>query len=53
MGRFRGVRITGDILHNRQEHMNAFAMMREGLAFLEPGADPAAGIPFSAWQSPP
>jgi len=35
MGRFRGTRITGDILHNRQEHMNAFTMMREGLAFLE------------------
>lgn len=35
MGRFRGTRITGDILHNRQEHINAFTMMREGLAFLE------------------
>ena len=35
MGRFRGTKITGDILHNRQEHMNAFAMMREGMAFLD------------------
>lgn len=35
MGRFRGTKITGDILHNRQEQMNAFAMMREGMAFLD------------------
>lgn len=35
MGRFRGTAITGEIVDNRQEHMNAFAMVREGLAFLE------------------
>ena len=35
MGRFRGTAITGDILHNRQERMNAFSMMREGIAFLD------------------
>lgn len=35
MGRFRGTKITGDILHNRQEQMNAFAMMREGMAFFD------------------
>lgn len=35
MGRFRGTSITGDILHSRQEQMNAFAMMREGMEFLD------------------
>ena len=33
MGRFRGTRITGDILHNRQERVNVFVMMREGIVF--------------------
>jgi ATP-dependent DNA helicase RecG len=35
MGRFRGTKITGEIVDNRQEHMHAFAMVREGMAFLE------------------
>ena len=35
MGRFRGTEITGRIVDNRQERMNAFAMVREGMAFLE------------------
>jgi ATP-dependent DNA helicase RecG len=35
MGRFRGTEITGDIVDNRQEHMHAFAMVREGMAFLD------------------
>jgi ATP-dependent DNA helicase RecG len=35
MGRFRGSEITGEIVDNRQEQMNAFAMVREGMAFLE------------------
>ena len=35
MGRFRGTKITGDILDNKQEHMHAFAMVREGMAFLD------------------
>jgi len=35
MGRFRGAEITGEIVDNRQEQMNAFAMVREGMAFLE------------------
>ncbi len=35
LGRFRGAEITGEIVDNRQEHMNAFAMVREGTAFLE------------------
>lgn len=29
MGRFRGTEVTGEIVDNRQEHMNAFAMVRE------------------------
>lgn len=35
LGRFRGTEITGEIVDNRQERMNAFAMVREGMAFLE------------------
>ena len=35
LGRFRGTRITGDILDNRQDHMHAFAMVREAMAWLE------------------
>ncbi len=35
MGRFRGTKITGDILDNRQEHLHAFAMVREAVAWLD------------------
>ncbi len=35
LGRFRGTKITGDILDNKQEHMHAFAMVREAVAFLD------------------
>ena len=35
LGRFRGTKITGDILDNRQDHMHAFAMVREAMAWLE------------------
>lgn len=35
LGRFRGTKITGDILDNRQEHLHAFAMVREAIAFLD------------------
>ena len=35
MGRFRGTEVTGEIVDNRQEYMNAFTMVREGMAFLE------------------
>ena len=35
MGRFRGAEITDEIVDNRQERMHAFAMVREGMAFLE------------------
>jgi len=35
MGRFRGTEIIGDILDNKQEYLHAFAMVREGMAFLD------------------
>jgi ATP-dependent DNA helicase RecG len=35
LGRFRGTKITGDILDNRQDYLHAFAAVREGMAFLE------------------
>jgi ATP-dependent DNA helicase RecG len=35
MGRFRGTKITGDILDNRQEHLHAFAIVREAMAWLD------------------
>ena len=35
MGRFRGTEITGDILDNKQEYLHAFAVVREGMAFLD------------------
>jgi ATP-dependent DNA helicase RecG len=35
LGRFRGTRITGDILDNRQEYLHAFAMVREAIAWLD------------------
>jgi ATP-dependent DNA helicase RecG len=35
LGHFRGTEITGDIVDNRLEHMNAFAMVRESMTFLE------------------
>jgi len=35
LGRFRGAKITGDILDNKQEHMHAFAMVREAIAWLD------------------
>jgi len=35
LGRFRGSSVTGDILDNRQEHMHAFAAVREAMSFLE------------------
>lgn len=35
LGRFRGTAILGDILDNKQEHMHAFAMVREAMAWLD------------------
>jgi ATP-dependent DNA helicase RecG len=35
LGRFRGTTITGDIVDNKQEHLHAFAMVREAVAWLD------------------
>ena len=45
MGRFRGTKITGDILDNQQEHLHAFAIVREGMAFLDRTLPLAARFP--------
>jgi len=45
MGRFRGTKITGDILDNRQEHLHAFAMVREAMAWLDRTLPLAAHFP--------
>jgi ATP-dependent DNA helicase RecG len=45
LGRFRGTKITGDILDNKQEHMHAFAIVREGMAFLDRTLPLAARFP--------
>lgn len=34
LGRFRGTTVTGPVVDSRQERMNAFAMVREGMSFL-------------------
>jgi len=45
MGRFRGSTITGDILDNRQEHLHAFAIVREAMAWLDRTLPLAARFP--------
>jgi len=35
LGRFRGTKITGDILDNKQEYLHAFTMVREAIAWLD------------------
>lgn len=45
MGRFRGTEITGDILDNRQEHLHAFAILREAMAWLDRTLPLAAHFP--------
>jgi ATP-dependent DNA helicase RecG len=45
MGRFRGTKITGDILDNRQEHLHAFAIVREAMAWLDRTLPLAAHFP--------
>lgn len=45
LGRFRGTKITGDILDNRQEHLHAFAMVREAMAWLDRTLPLAARFP--------
>lgn len=45
LGRFRGSKITGDILDDKQEHMHAFAMVREAIAWLDRTLPLAARFP--------
>jgi ATP-dependent DNA helicase RecG len=45
LGRFRGTKITGDIVDNKQEHMHAFAMVREAVAWLDRTLPLAARFP--------
>lgn len=45
MGHFKGTTITGDILDNKQEYMHAFAMVKEGMAFLDRALPLAARFP--------
>ncbi len=45
LGRFRGTKITGDILDNKQEHMHAFAMVHEAIAWLDRTLPLAARFP--------
>lgn len=45
LGRFRGTRITGDILDNKQEHLHAFAIVREAMAWLDRTLPLAAHFP--------
>jgi len=45
LGRFRGTKITGDILDNKQDAMHAFAMVREAVAWLDRTLPLAAHFP--------
>jgi ATP-dependent DNA helicase RecG len=45
MGRFRGTKVTGDILDNRQEHLHAFAIVREAMGWLDRTLPLAAHFP--------
>jgi len=45
LGRFRGTAITGNILDDKQEHMHAFAMVREAVAWLDRVLPLAAHFP--------
>ena len=48
LGRFRGTRITGDILDNKQEYLHAFAMVREAIAWLDRTLPLSARFPKGA-----
>ena len=48
LGRFRGTKITGDILDNKQEHLHAFAMVREAIAWLDRTLPLSARFPQGA-----
>ena len=45
MGRFRGTKITGDILDKRQEHLHAFGIVRDAMAWLDRTLPLAARFP--------
>ncbi len=45
LGRFRGTKITGDILDNQQLHLHAFGMVREAIAWLDRTLPLAARFP--------
>lgn len=45
LGRFRGTKITGDILDNQHLHLHAFAMVREAIAWLDRTLPLAARFP--------
>ncbi len=48
LGRFRGTKITGDILDNKQEHRHAFAMVREAIEWLDRTLPLSARFPKGA-----
>jgi ATP-dependent DNA helicase RecG len=48
LGRFRGTKITGDILDNRQDYLHAFAMVREAIAWLDRTLPLSARFPRGA-----
>jgi predicted HTH transcriptional regulator len=48
LGRFRGTKITGDILDNKQEHLHAFTMVREAIAWLDRTLPLSARFPRGA-----
>jgi len=48
LGRFRGTKITGDILDNKQEYLHAFAMDREAIAWLDRTLPLSARFPKGA-----
>jgi ATP-dependent DNA helicase RecG len=50
LGRFRGTKITGDILDNKQEHLHAFAMVREAIAWLDRTLPLSAHFPKGSIQ---
>lgn len=48
LGRFRGTKITVDILDNKQESLHAFAMVREAIAWLDRTLPLSARFPKGA-----
>jgi ATP-dependent DNA helicase RecG len=48
LGRFRGTKVTGDILDNKQEYLHAFAMVREAIAWLDRTLPLSARFPKGA-----